>query len=39
MFDKRHNVSICEKVKQDKEIKNEDNNEVPPTENVVMQVN
>ena len=28
---KRHNVSICEKVKQDKEIKNEDNNEAPPT--------
>ena len=36
---KRHNVSICEKVKQDKEIKNEDNNEAPPTENVVMQLN
>ena len=36
---KRHNVSICEKVKQDKEIKNEDNNEAPPTENVVTQVN
>ena len=36
---KRHNVSICEKVKQDKEIKNEDNNEAPSTQNVVMQVN
>ena len=36
---KRHNVSICEKVKQDKGIKNEDNNEAPPIENVVMQVN
>ena len=36
---KRHNVSICKKVKQDKEIKNEDNNEAPPAEKVVVQVN
>ena len=35
---KTQNVSICEKVKQDKEIKNEDDNEAPPTKNVVMQV-
>ena len=36
---KRQNVSIYEKDKNDKEIKNEDNNEAPPTENVIMQVN
>ena len=36
---KRYNVSICEKVKQNKEIKNEDNNEAPSTQNVVMQTN
>ena len=36
---KRHNVSISEKVKQDKGIKNEDNEKAPPTENVIMQVN
>ena len=35
---KRHNFSICEKIKQDEEIKNEDNNEAPPIENVIMQV-
>ena len=36
---KRHNFSVCEKVKQDKEIKNEDNNEAPSTQNVVVEVN